>query len=559
MSEFFDTLHSTATIRKASFQNELDEMAEMASIYDGELPAEYDRFFPVGTPRHDVNFIGLAWDDLAQSVARAPEIQVDPIGSSDLNFRKAQKLEKIVAGYFQNARPYDSAFLFQNAWNLVGLGRAVSVVVPDTGNKVPRLEARDPRNCYPGAKRRIGTIIDELSDVIFEHQMPRDEAVRQGLAREKDANGQYLKSDVTVYEYIDDTFWVLASADAIKRSKHSLGYVPVVYMQTFSPNKTGKSQFKSQVSLMVAVSRIITQKIAYLDRIIYPITWVKGLESEITLGPNSVTTLSEHGSIGQLTPPAQLQVDRDLATLERYQRILNRNTEARQGEVNGKGAYVGAKTLETLNDSVDNSVARFWDSIQAGYQKLAAVGLQMDEQMFGEAQKSISVIMKGQRNTESYTAKKDIGGRRDIRVAYGFGVGGSYQAFLENVQAFQAELVPKRRAVESMPGNNDANKVLRELELDKMDAIAFQNYAAMAEQGGIDMGLWGRYRKKMEDKGLSWHEAFAEYEEAFKEQAAQAQQQEMPATAMTQPPPQQGPEGGQAPLPGIPPSALMGV
>lgn len=557
MSNLYSQLRDTVTVRKASMASELEDMNNLAMVYEGDLPAEYVDFFPKNTPRHDVNFIGLAWDDLAQTTARAPEIQVDPVNLSNASVRKAAKLEKIVTGYFQSARPFDSAFLFQNAWNLVGLGKMVAICVPDAKSKTPRFEARDPRNCFPGAKRRVGTYIDELKDLIFETEMRRDEAVALGLAKSVGANDEALSPNVLVYEYLDDKVWATVGPDGQRVAQHGLGVIPGIYRSTFSPNQTGKSQFKEQISLMVAVSRIITQKIAYLDRVIYPITWVKGLTGELTLGPNAVATLSEHGSIGQLAPPATLQVDRDLSTLERYQRILNRNPEVRQGEVDGKGAYVGAKTLDSLNDSVDNSVARFWDAMQAGYEELAQIALEMDETLYTEVSKSFSVSIKGQRNVETYTPSKDINGRRAVRVAYGFGVGGSYQSFLENVQAWQAELKPKRMAIESMPGGNDAARIMRELELDKIDNVAMEGFLAQAQSNQIDMVLWAKFRTKMEEKGLSWHEAMIEYESEFAKQATQAQEQPVPETALTQPdaPVQQD----EAALQGVPPAALLGA
>ncbi len=556
-NRLYARLRATVDVRKAAMGTELSDMRQLALVYEGEIPPQYVGFFPKNTPRHEVNFIGLAWDDLAQTVAREPEVQIDPVSLSKASIRKAAKLEKIVTGYFQEARPFDSAFLFTNAWNLVGLGKFVAIAVPDGVNKTPRFEARDPRNCFPGAKRRIGTYIDELTDLIFETTLKRSEAANLGLARSHATDGRELTTDVIIYEYLDDTSWAQVGPDGQKVVKHGLGMVPGVYRSTFSPNKTGKSQFKEQISLMIAVSRIITQKIAYLDRVIYPITWVKGLTGELTLGPNAVATLSEHGSIGQLSPPATLQVDRDLATLEKYQRILNRNPEVRQGEADGKGAYVGAKTLDTLNDSVETSVSRFWDAMQAGYQDLAAVALEMDEALYGTESKSISVIIKGQRNVEEYTPTKDISGRRGVRVAYGFGVGGSYQSFLENVQAWQGELKPKRMAIESMPGGNDAERIMRELDLDKIDNVAMEGFLAQAQNGQLDMVLWAEFRTKMEEDGLSWSEAVIEYKEAFAAQAGQSAGQPVPETAMTQPPP---PEGApEQALPGLPPTSMLGA
>ena len=234
MSKLYAKLRATVEIRKASMAAELEDMYNLALVYEGEMPQEYIEFFPKNTPRHDVNFIGLAWDDLAQTTARAPEIQVDPVTLSNPSIRKAAKLEKIVTGYFKAARPFDSAFLFTNAWNLVGLGKMVAVVVPDGKNKVPRFEARDPRNCFPGAKRRVGTYIDELTDLIFETKMKRVEAVKLGLAAASDGDGKMLQGDVVVYEYMDDKIWAQVGPGGQQVAQHGLGVVPGVYRSTFS-------------------------------------------------------------------------------------------------------------------------------------------------------------------------------------------------------------------------------------------------------------------------------------------------------------------------------------
>jgi len=553
MAELYNELRKVADSRRKSLSSSFEEMEKLAALYEGTIPSEYEKYFPRGTPKHIVNYIRLGWDDLAQSIARAPEVQVDPENSTNPALAASQKLEKIAQGYIKGARPWSSMFLYQNAWNLVGLGVACAIAVPDAEARVPRIEPRDPRTALPGAKRRIGNIIVDLADIIFEYEITTEDAIQAGLA---DPASEGSDEKVKVLEYIDESIWAIASEYADKRETHGLGVVPAVYIQTFSPNKIGISQFGEQISLMVAVSRIITQKIAYIDRVIYPITWIKGSEGEIKIGPNVINKLSLEGSMGQLAPPSQLQVDRDLANLERYQRILNRNPEVRQGEVDGKGAYVGSKTLDTLNDSVENSVARFWDAMQASYQKLMAVCLQMDEQMFDE-EKTISVVMNGQLAIETYKPSQDIAGRRDVRVAYGFGVGGGYQAFLENVQGFQAGLIPKRRAVEGIPGGNDANTTLRLLELDAMDEAMQAGFLAQAQNNQLDMVLWAKLRKEMETKGISLNDAIIKYEDQIKTQATDASAQPVPDSGITTPPPQEGAPPEQ-PLPGVPAGAMMG-
>jgi len=112
-------------------------------------------------------------------------------------------------------------------------------------------------------------------------------------------------------------------------------------------------------------------------------------------------------------------------------------------------------------------------------------------------------------------------------------------------------------AIESMPGGNDAERIMRELDLDKIDNIAMEGFLAQAQAGALDQVLWAKFRLKMEDEGLSWYEASIAYEKEFKAQAQQAAEQPVPETGLTQPPPQsQGPE--QA-LPGLPPTAMLGA
>lgn len=551
----YQLLKSEVTQRERSA--DIAEMDKMSKLYEGELPAEYDQYFPTNSPIHIINMIRLAWDDLASSVGRFPDFVADPVNASDAELKRIGKLEHIAHSYLRDSAPTGKEFLFSTAWWLVGTGHAVAVVVPDTKNKRPRIEARDPRTAYPGAKRKIGNRITELKDMIFEYEIQGMEALARGFATHSDLknNQGQTKTRVKILEYVDEKQWMVVSEFGhAKTSVHNLGIVPVSYMQTFSPNHTALGQFNDQVTLMVAMSRIISQKIAYVDRMLYPIIWVKGHEGAIRLGPQTINKLGPQGEMGSIAPPAQLQVDRDLATIERFSRILNRNPEVRQGEVNSKGAYVGAKTLESLNESVDTVVSRYWDTLGAAIQHLISVALTMDEMFWPNEEKSISGLVKGSRFRDKYVPKKDINGRTFVRIEYGYGRGG-YEGFLEAVQAYQAGLKPKRQAIEEMPGTSDVDAVLRLLEIEKMDEAGQVAFLTAASQGQLDTVVWAKLRKEMEKKGTPLHEIILKYEDTLKKQAQEAQAAP-DIGGMTAPPPETVP---QEALPGVPPAAMMGA
>jgi hypothetical protein len=93
--------------------------------------------------------------------------------------------------------------------------------------------------------------------------------------------------------------------------------------------------------------------------------------------------------------------------------------------------------------------------------------------------------------------------------------------------------------------------------LDAIDAVAFDGFKAQAQAGQLDMMVWAKYRKLMEQKGLSWYEAFMKMQEDMQKQADEAAQQPIPDTGLTTPTPQGAPPQG-SPLQGVPPAALMG-
>ena len=532
--------------------------AEIADLYEGKLPSRFDKYFPKSEPNHVVNMIRLAHDDLATQVGRTPDFVVDAQNQTAAEMKRASKLERIAYSYLDNSRPSGRLFMWELAWWLL-VGRAVAIVVPDEENRRPIYELRDPRTCYPGVKRRAGTRPVELSDLLFRYEIPSSEAERRGLAPRADADGN-VASTTTIIEYIDENRWIVVSeGGTAKTAEHGLGVVPGVIFQAFSPNLfTGISQFNDQVSLMVAISRIISQKLAFGDRVVYPIYWVKGHEGSVRLGPFNLNKLSPAGEMGAIQPTQTLQADRDVALLERFSRILNRNPELRQGEISSRSVYQASKTLETLSEAIDQVVGRYWDVVGTGLKDLTKIAFMMDEKLWGDEEKSISGVMKNRKFIDSYVPNKDIAGRYDIRVNYGFGVGG-YQGFLQNVQANAAGFISKKRVMEEMPGVSDVDAELRTIELEQMDEVAIEQFKALAAQGQLDMLLWAELRERMAKKGTPLVEVIKEYNERIREQA-QAAMQMGGAEALTVPGPPEGPPPGpMPPMRGLPPSALAGV
>jgi hypothetical protein len=513
-------------VRQRDWTGERQLMDEMADIYEGKLPKSYEKFFPKNTPKHLVQVVPLAWDDLATQGGRLPDLRGEPRNQTRQELNAVGLLEKIAFSYLRDAKPTGKRFMRDLAWWLQ-VGRAVAIVTPDFDKQMPRFELRDPRTCFPGVKEMVNNTIVELSDLIFKYEMDLEEAVQRGLApasKSDPSTGHPLSSKVTIIEYIDERQWVLVSEHGqAVHAMHNLGMVPGWVFQSFSPNsRTGKSRFRDQISLMIAMSRLITAKIAFADRLVHPILWTKGHEASLELGPYVINKLGPNGEMGQINPPTQFQVDRDIQMLNQFSRVLNRNPEVRQGEIAAKGQYTSAKTLEQLSDAIDTVIGGDWDIVGPGMEKLFTIAFTMDAELWPNVEKTINGSLRGKRFLDSYIPGEDIGDRRFIRVDYGFGVGG-YQGFLMHLQAREAKTMSRRRSMEAMPGVTDVDE-----EMNLIDIMA--------------------------EKGTPLHEVILKYQEELAAQAAAAQGTDQAALTV----PDQG-QPAEPPLPGIPPSVLAGL
>ena len=555
----FDELRGEAQRRKNhGLESDMDMMA---ALYRGELPPEYMKYFPKGSYHVVPNLIKNAWNDLASTIGKAPELRVDALDETQREEKRASKLERIGYNYFDHAEPTSKQMFKRIAWWLVGTGRAVVLVRPDEDKQLPIFTYRDPRGAMPNM-RTVDGIPVEIYDILFEREISVDEAIALGLADENFRRtgitglGENEKT-VKIYELIDDTAWTVVSEQGyIIRDEHDLGVCPAWVFQSFNPDDAGGlSLFKDQVSMMVAVSMLMSMKIAGADKMVNPIYWAKGHQGTIKIGPNVLNKLSPSGEMGTISPGQVPQVDRDIGQLVQFSNILNKNPEVRQGQVDTKGVYQSAKTLEELAGAIDNTIDDYWDIQGYGFKKLMQIALKMDESLWPNDEKRISLNMKGKKMRDVYVPVEDIDGHYEINVDYGFGLGG-YQGFLQNLQANQAKVRSRKRAIEAMPGVSDVDQEIRQIALEDLSDAQMANIQAQASQGALDMVFLAKLREAVE-KGDSIEEAMLKLT-----QEAQAQAQaavESQATAPVTNPEQQGPPQPeeQPPPPGLNPAALV--
>jgi len=559
--EIYKQLFDEAQTRR---DNQLIQQQDMiANLYKGELPQEYEKYFPKNAPRTVVQLIKNAHDDLSTSVGRLPDLRSDALDESVREEKAAGLHERIGHHYLRLAEPTGKQFMWQLAWWLVGTGRSVALVRPDLEKKSPIISIRDPRTAMPNM-RTVGGVPVEIYDILFEYDIPEKTAIRQGLATKgggkfgpQSFGGGKDGRTVKVYELVDDKSWTIVSEQGnMIREQHGLDCVPGWVFQSFTPDPEGGglSLFKDQVSMMVAVSMLVSMKLAAADKSVNPIYWAKGHVGTVKLGPNVLNKLSSQGEMGRLDPPTLPQVDRDIDQLVRFSNVFNKNPEVRQGQVAAKGTYTSAKTLEQLSEAIDTTIGQYWDIISPGLQHLMKACFQMDEKKWPNLEKRITTNRNGKKMRDVYTPSIDIDGRYYINVDYGFGIGG-YQGFLQNLQANQAKVRSRKAAMEAMPGVSDVDMEMRQIQLEDLDDAQMANLQAQAAGGQMDAVFMAKLRKAVA-KGKPIHEAILKLEEDAKQQSAEAVDSGVIAPVTT-PGELVQPTEPPEPLPGLNPAAVV--
>ena len=555
----YDDLFKEA--KRRSNEEHVEAMQTMADLYRGKLPPEYEKYFPTNAPKHIIQLVKNAWNDLAAEVGKYPDLRSDPLDETAREEKASGLHERIGNYYLANAEPTGKQFIKQIAWWLVGAGRSVAIVRPDSEKGMPIFSIRDPRTAKPNM-RTVGNVPVEIYDILFDYEIPYKTAVELGLSKERGfpEAGPYTgdAKKVKVLEFVDREQHILVAETGLMiREEHKLGEVPAWVFQNFSPDDrdAGMSLFRDQVSLMVAVSMLISMKLAAADKNVNPIYWAKGHMGTMKIGPNVLNKLSARGEIGRIDPPLIPQVDRDIEMLVGFSNILNKNPEVRQGQVDSKGAYVSAKSLEEMASAIDNTVGDYWDIVSPGLEHLFKVAYKMDELKWPNEEKRITTNIKGKKMRDVYTPKENIDGRYAISVDYGFGTGG-YQGFLQNLQANQAKVRSRRAAIEQMPGVSDVDQELRQIQIEDLDDAQMANIQSQAANGQMDMVFMAGLRKAVA-KGKPLQEAIIKLTEEAQAQAEAAMETGATAPVTNPAAPEEGPPAQEAPAPGIDPGVLV--
>jgi hypothetical protein len=275
---------------------------------------------------------------------------------------------------------------------------------------------------------------------------------------------------------MDKNWWqVCINQKMLTSVEHGMGFVPFKYTSMNVPDQLGgEGMFEQNIGLVLAYMRVLNQKLTHNENIVWPWLVTKGVN---TMDPASRTIeiMDRDGDASFLNPPGEIQVERDLETLDRLIRILNQDTESLRGEA--PGSTVTGLGLGELNRTVTSAVQDFWDRMTPDVEFIRSAALIMDEELYGHVKKPMQGRSKGETFEDEYVPRQVIDGHHTVSVDFGIGIGG-FEGFVELMQFAAQGYIDEQEVMEQAPWIKSVSETKKKVLLDRIEKVVFEMTAS---------------------------------------------------------------------------------
>ena len=561
----------------ASWRSRFHDRDVRMETIDRVVRGDFDIFDPdeESVDSRSPNLIQVAIEDTAEASSLVPTIRVQPATSSQAAKKTARTMEQIAVNYM-DVNSVDM-LIPRSVMDKAAYGMSVWTITPDMEERVPRIERRDPRQCYPEPGFRPGDDVRKcmFTREIFFNQLPVDyqQRLKDVIADYSEYDDPDENSKVVLVEYYDEEEYILAAlyqastsglvryksgSDVplpieLDRIENKMGICPVVIGTRITLDAEVRGQFDQVVGLLEAHIRLMGLILDYADQAVYSDIFVKDLIGEMPYGGGSFIELGPQGAIGRVPPAvSSLNVQADLAQLIDGIHVGGRWPKSRPGEIDQ--SIASAKFLEASAGMMNTAIRTYHQILQRQMERALRVAFEIDKAYF-PGSKSAAGILRNQQFLIDYNPNSDIDTDHMLRVEYGLGLGRDpAQSAVLHIQYSQAEFVSKEFVQENIDGLTDVGRERARLDTEKFRGMALAKLLMGLEQGTIPEAALveiARAREKGDD-------LFDLYEEYIVKPAEKMMSNQVqtglgpPLQAGMQPPPPGGPEGGMAP-PALPP------
>lgn len=318
------------------------------------------------------NLVQVALEDTAEAAGQMPTVRVVPRRSNVTGKRVAGRMEKIATGYFDFAQM--ELLVPQTIMDMAAFGFACWVIWPDFDERLPSIEKRDPRLCYPEPGFRPGQPANRVmfARQVFYDQLPADYQDKLVDFRPDALGGTQERWSITLVEFYDAEEIVIAglfesqghayqqgpgalTPVILERIENRTGVCQVVVMPRFALDGEFRGQFDQIVGVLLAHVRLMGMVLDYADQAVYSDIWVKDLIGELSWGGGAYIELGPQGAIGRVPPAVtSLNVQQDLDRLVDFMHIGGRWPKSRPGEIDQ--SIASAKFIEAAAGMMNTTI-----------------------------------------------------------------------------------------------------------------------------------------------------------------------------------------------------------
>jgi hypothetical protein len=535
-------------------------------LIDAVVAGEFEVFDPdeerieARTP----NLVQVALEDTAEAASLVPTIRVQPSKGTQGAKDKAGTTEQACASYF-DTNGID-LLIQRSVMDMGAYGFSTWTILPDFEQRIPLIERRDPRHCYPEPGFRLGDVAHRVMfarDVYFT-ALPKkyqDKIVEftETNASQPGFSVPEENTKVVLIEFFDADEVVVAGLYSVgtgfvagdvefypvelDRVKHKLGVCPVVIGPRITLDGEFRGQFDQVLSMLDAHIRLMGLVLDYADQAVYSDIWVRDLIGEMSYGGGSYIELGPQGAIGRVPPAVNsLNIQQDIERLIEGIHLGGRWPKARPGQVDQ--SIASAKFIEASAGMMNTAIRTYHLILQKMLEKAMRVALKVDVTHF-PGKKQMTGILRNQEFLVEYNPSTDLDLTAKVRVEYGLGLGKDpSQSAVLHIQYSQNEFISKLFAQENTEGIRDVNRENERMDVDKFRSMALAKLMQGLEQGTIPEKALIEMAKKRE----SGENLFEIYEEFIIKPREEAMAQ-APQPGLGGPP--VGPDG--QPIPGAPP------
>jgi len=449
------------------------------------------------------NFIETALSDTAEAASLVPTVRCTPHLNSDLQRKRAGIMERIGMAYMT---AWGADLLIPHTVrNMAQYGLGCWVIWPDFEQRIPLLETRDPRTCFPEPGYHAGDKVRRcmftrdvyLSSLCAEHMtiLAGWYLSKEGRSHQRITN----QTKVTLVEWFDEDEYVLAALMAnsgataagssvrytpvaLERIPNRLGVVPVVLGARITDDEF-RGQFDQVLDLQRAHVRLSSLALDYADQSVYSDIWVRDPMGEVSFGGGSFIEVGPNGAIGRVPPASSsLNVQRDLQQLETGMHLGARWPQSRPGEISQ--SIASAKFLESAAGMMNTAIRTYHLLLSRMFDQALQIALELDVKLL-PGKKTISGVLRNQNFLEEYDTA-DIELKNRMRAEYGIGLGRtSSESAVLAIQYAQNGLISQELVQESIEGVTDLARERARIDTEKLAGVLFAKILQDSQTGAL--------------------------------------------------------------------------